>query len=69
MKRVAIVMSEPDLQAVLFDNAIAFWTGNNTDFFKGSIIKKAAARRRAELIGSSYGKATASIAPTSRRAR
>jgi hypothetical protein len=46
------LITQHDLQALLFDNAITFWTANNADFFKGSVVEKAAALRRAELIDS-----------------
>ena len=43
----------PELQALLFDNAITFWTANNPDFFKGSSVETAVARRRSELLSRS----------------
>jgi len=47
------VISESDLQSLLFDNAISFWTANNPDFFKGTRVEVAVARRRSELTISS----------------
>jgi hypothetical protein len=43
------VINESDLQSLLFDNAVSFWTANNPDFFKGTRVEGAAARRRGEL--------------------
>ena len=32
------LIGEPDLQSMLFDNAIAFWTANNPTFFRGTAV-------------------------------
>ena len=47
------VISESDLQSLLFDNAISFWTANNPDFFKGTRVEVTVARRRSDLTISS----------------
>jgi predicted TIM-barrel fold metal-dependent hydrolase len=44
------LIGERELQSLLFDNAVAFWTANNPDFFKGTIVEKQVGRRRAEII-------------------
>ena len=46
------LITERDLQSMLFDNAVTFWTANNPDFFKGTAIENAAMHRRAEIIRS-----------------
>jgi predicted TIM-barrel fold metal-dependent hydrolase len=43
------VISEADLQSLLFDNAVGFWTANNPDFFKGTRVESGVALRRSEL--------------------
>jgi predicted TIM-barrel fold metal-dependent hydrolase len=46
------LITERDLQSMLFDNAVTFWTANNPNFFKGTAIENAVMRRRAEIIRS-----------------
>ena len=46
------VISESDLQELLFDNAVSFWTANNPIFFKETRVEAAVARRRSELTNS-----------------
>lgn len=41
------VIDEECLRSFLFDNAVAFWTANNRDFFKGTALESEAAPRRA----------------------
>jgi hypothetical protein len=38
------VIDEDCLRALLFDNAITFWTANNRDFFKGTAVENAVGR-------------------------
>ena len=47
------IIGEADLQSLLFDNAVSFWTANNPNFFKGTRVEAAVARRRSELAISS----------------
>ena len=42
------VIDDEGLRSFLFDNAITFWTANNHDFFKGTIVEEAVERRWAE---------------------
>jgi predicted TIM-barrel fold metal-dependent hydrolase len=44
------VIDEDSLRSFLFDNAVAFWTANNRDFFKGTALESEAALRRAEIV-------------------
>jgi predicted TIM-barrel fold metal-dependent hydrolase len=44
------IIDKESLRAFVFDNAITFWTANNPDFFKGTIVEQAVDRRRAELL-------------------
>ncbi|HLW72065.1 MAG TPA: amidohydrolase family protein [Candidatus Binataceae bacterium] len=46
------IINEEALRAFVFDNAVTFWTANNPDFFKNTIVERAVGRRRAELLGS-----------------
>jgi len=39
-------MSEEDFYAFTFGNAVDFWTANNADFFKGTVVEKEAAAHR-----------------------
>ena len=43
------VIDEKSLRTFLFDNAITFWTANNRDFFKGTIVERAVNSRRGEM--------------------
>jgi predicted TIM-barrel fold metal-dependent hydrolase len=43
------LIDEAALRTFLFDNAITFWTANNPDFFKGTVVEREVERRRAEL--------------------
>jgi hypothetical protein len=43
------VIDEGSLRAFLFDNAVAFWTANNRDFFKGTALESEVARP-AEIV-------------------
>lgn len=40
-------MSEEDFYAFTFSNAVDFWSANNPDFFKGTVLEKEAAAHRA----------------------
>jgi predicted TIM-barrel fold metal-dependent hydrolase len=44
------VIDEDSLRSFLFDNAVAFWTANNRDFFKGTALESEVALRRAEIV-------------------
>ena len=43
------VINESSLRSFLFENAVAFWTANNRDFFKGTVLESKVAPRRAEI--------------------
>ncbi|MBV8135316.1 MAG: amidohydrolase family protein [Deltaproteobacteria bacterium] len=47
------VIDEKSLRALLFENAISFWTANNPDFFKGTTVEAAAEHCRSEMAGGS----------------
>jgi predicted TIM-barrel fold metal-dependent hydrolase len=43
------IIDDEALRTFLFDNAIAFWTANNRDFFKGTLVEREVDSRRGEM--------------------